>query len=147
MSVEGDARTIYNYLRGLLASENERPKTTYGQVERATGVPAGEHGGYMGKVLGHISWGCAQRQLPPLTSIVVRPGRDEIPGPGYFDELANLSRAGNPGGWHIDQGITRWGTGRRPPDLDKVTERWMYREMVEEHQEHVWAQREWPDSL
>jgi hypothetical protein len=119
---------------------------TYPKIEGDTGVPMGEYGAYIGQVLGMIQQGCARRGLPPLTSIVVSTV-DQIPGKGYFTELAGIQLNGNPAGWRIDAGVDRWLRGRTPRGFDKVTERYQYRDMVQEHQRSVWAHGVWPASL
>ena len=148
MSTEEEARKVYCYLTESVLGNGERPRCTYGEVEKETGVPMGEHGGHIGRVLGLVQRACARRGLPPLSSIVVRPGDDEIPGPGYFDDLANIAQEGNPAHWRIDPGIlSQWGSRVRSAGIDKDIERWRYKEMVAEHQSQVWGHPDWPPTI
>jgi hypothetical protein len=146
MSIQSDARTIYEYLTTQFLPNNPRGTITYTQLQQATGVEIGVEGGYMGQVLGAVSEGCASHRLPPLTAIVVGAGTS-MPGKGYFTELALLQQKGNPGGWRIDQGIDRWLPGRAPAGFDKDTARWGYQPMIDSHQESVWGNQAWPESL
>jgi hypothetical protein len=125
MSTQEEAVRVYQFLVGTVLKNGERPKTTYGEVSSATRVPMGEHGGHIGRVLGIVQRACAQRGLPPLSSIVVRPGVGEIPGPGYFDDLANIASEGNPANWEVHKDILeQWGSNARAARFDKDIVRW-----------------------
>ena len=146
MAIDDDVRAVYEYLTTQVLSGANQPTVTYGQIEQETGVPIGEYGGHIGRVLGEISRRCTDQRLPPLTSIVIN-ATDEIPGSGYFVEMAQMLRRGNPGGWRIDQGIERWDQKPAPRGFSKDLDRWNYRPMIAENQESVWAQPVWPRSL
>ena len=136
MSVAQEARTVYEYLTTRVLPASPQDVVTYPKIEGDTGVPMGEHGEHIGQVLGMIQQGCARGDLPPLASIVVPTG-DDIPGKGYFTELAKIQLNGNPAGWRIDDGVDRWLKGHAPRGFDKVAERYRYREMVQEHQRNL----------
>ncbi len=162
MSVAQEARTVYEYLttrvlpaspQALVTCQKIEEDTgvpmgeylvTYPGIEKDTGVPMGKYGEHIGQVLGVIQQGCASRGLPPLASIAVPTG-DDIPGKGYFTDLAEIQRNGNPAGWRIDDGVDRW--LHAPRGFDRKAERYGYREMVQEHQRSVWAHGVWPASL
>ena len=146
MALDDDVRVVYKYLTTQVLPGASRPTVTYGQIEQDTRVPIGEHGGYIGQVLGEISRRCAEQGLPPLPSVVIN-ATDEIPGSGYFVEMARMLRRGNPSGWRIDPGIERWDQRPSPRGFDKDLDRWDYRPMIAENQESVWAQSVWPRSL
>jgi hypothetical protein len=146
MSLQSDAQKVYEYLTTQVLSSSPRKPVPYGQVEKDTDVPIGEHGAYIGQVLGVVSRSCMRRGLPPLTSIVVR-GDDQMPGSGYFVELATADQDGNPAGWRIDPGIDRWIRKPTPAGFDKDTDRWAYQQMIAEHQQSVWHHAGWPTSL
>jgi hypothetical protein len=145
MSIEDDARTVYEYLVTHVLGER-RATVTYKQIHEDCGVAYGEYGGHIGQVLGVISRSCAEKHFPPLTSIVVNTG-DDIPGPGYFIELARIQKRGNPAGWRIDGGIDRWDQRPVPRGFDKVANRYEYREMIAEHQLNVFDFIRWPPEL
>jgi len=146
MAIDDDVRAVYEYLTTQVLPDANRPTVTYGQIEQETGVPIGEYGGHIGRVLGEISRRCSDQRLPPFTSIVIN-ATDGIPGSGYFVEMAQMLRRGNPGGWRIDQGIERWDQKPAPRGFSKDLDRWNYRPMIAENQESVWAQPVWPRSL
>ncbi len=146
MAFDHDVRAVYEYLTTQVLPGANRPTVTYGRIEQDTRVPIGEHGGYIGQVLGEISRRCSEGGLPPITSIVIN-GTDGIPGSGYFVEMAQMLRRGNPCGWRIDQGIERWDQKPAPRGFSKDLDRWNYKPMIAENQESVWAQPVWPRSL
>ncbi|HKI16805.1 MAG TPA: hypothetical protein VKA15_02955 [Isosphaeraceae bacterium] len=146
MAIHNDVRAVYEYLTSQVLPGADRPTVTYGQIERETGVPIGEYGGYIGQVLGEISRRCSDRRLAPLTSIFIN-ATDGIPGSGYFVEMAQMLQRGNPARWRIDLGIERWDQRPTPRGFDKDLERWNYRQMIEENQRAVWAQTDWPQSI
>jgi hypothetical protein len=146
MAFDDDVRSVYEYLTTRVLPGANRPTVTYGSIERDTDVLMGEFGGYIGKVLGEISRRCSAHGLPPLTSIVIN-ANDGIPGSGYFVEMAQMIRRGNPCGWRIDPGVERWDQKPAPKGFDKDLDRWNYRPMIAENQESVWAQGTWPRLL
>ncbi len=146
MAFDDDVRAVYEYLTTQVLPAGKSPTVTYGQIEKATGVLMGEYGGHIGQVLGEISRRCANQGLPPLTSIVIS-STDKIPGSGYFIEMAQMLKRGNPADWRIDPGIERWDQRPTPRGFNKNTDRWNYRPMIDEHQQSVWAQADWPASL
>jgi hypothetical protein len=141
-----DVQAVYKFLTTQILPMANKATVTYGRIERDTGVPIGEYGGYIGEVLGEIADRCADRGLPPLTSIVVN-AADGIPGSGFFVEMAEVQQRGNPAGWRIDPGVERWIQRPAPPGFDKASERWNYRAMITEQQESVWGHATWPPSL
>ncbi len=141
-----EAKTVYKYLTTRVLPASPQALVTYPKIEEDTGVPMGKYGEHIGQVLGVIQQDCASRGLPPLASIAVPTG-DKIPGKGYFTDLAEIQRNGNPAGWRIDDGVDRWLKGHTPRGFDKVAERHGYSEMVQEHQRSVWAHGVWPASL
>jgi hypothetical protein len=146
MAFDDDVRAVYEYLTAKVLPGAVQATVTYGAIEAATGVPRGEYGGYIGQILGEISRRCAEKNLPPLTSIVINK-QDGIPGSGYFVEMAQMIERGNPAGWRIDPGIDRWDKRPVPPGFDKDMDRWNYRPMIEENQRSVWSQSSWPSAL
>jgi hypothetical protein len=146
VAFDDDVRAVYEYLTNADLPGSDRPTVTYGQIESATGVPIGANGGHIGRVLGEISRRCSEHGLPPLTSIVVS-ATDQIPGTGYFVEMAQMIARGNPAGWRIDPGIERWDQRPAPSGFDKDIDRWNYRAMIQEHQQSVWSHTGWPRLL
>jgi hypothetical protein len=146
MAFDDDVRTVYEYLITEVLPSGDRPKVAYRQIEQATHVPIGEYGGHIGEILGEIQRRCAERKLPPLSSIVVN-ATDQIPGPGYFVALTQVLEMGNAAGWRIDPGVERWDQRPAPPGFDKRAERWNYRAMIDENQQAVWARTDWPESI
>jgi hypothetical protein len=146
MAFVDDVKVIYEHLTTQALPGAAQATVTYGIIQQHTGVPMGEYGGYIGRVLGEISRLCAGRGLPPLTSIVINDA-EQIPGSGYFVELAQMLAQGNLGGWRIDPGIERWGLKPPPKGFDKDLERWNYRPMIAENQQSVWSHSSWPGSL
>ena len=71
MAIDDDVRAVYEYLTTQVLPGANQPTVTYGQIEQETGVPIGEYGGHIGRVLGEISRRCTDQRLPPLTSIVI----------------------------------------------------------------------------
>jgi hypothetical protein len=149
MPLSGAATAIYDYLRTQILPTKR--VTTYGAVSEATGVPIGQAGGVIGKVLGEIATACDARGLPPITAIVVRldeifdaSGRHGMPGPGYFvQEATSPNNAQRPG--HAN--FVAWGQSPAPAGFDKESNRWELQATVEAHQDSVWRRRQWPDSL
>jgi len=90
MAIDDDVRAVYEYLTTQVLPGANQPTVTYGQIEQETGVPIGEYGGHIGRVLGEISRRCSDQRLPPLTSIV-------LPRQGSFASLHILTRRASEG--------------------------------------------------
>lgn len=141
MSLSPSAQTVYKHL--ITQVLPTRKVTTYGDIEKATGVPIGKGGGNIGKVLGEIARACHERELPPLSSIVVLAssqydltGRHGMPGTGYFTMQAEF-----------DDAFADWAAKPAPVGFDKDADRWKLQKTVEAHQDAVWKKAVWPSSL
>jgi hypothetical protein len=124
--------------------------TTYGEVEGATKVPIGPEGEWIGRVLGEIFRACDDAAVPPLCALVVRKherwngNKHGMPGPGYF-EAEGLSP--NNAGRRRDTGWDWWASDVPPSSFDRDVSRWQLRDMIQEHQDSVWAYQSGPPDL
>lgn len=141
MSLSPSARTVYQHLVTKVIPT--RRVTTYGDIEKATGVPIGEAGGNIGRVLGEIARACHERGLPSLSSIVVlassqydTTGRHGMPGVGYFTMQAEF-----------DDTFANWAVKPALVGFDKDADRWKLQATIEAHQDAVWKKVVWPASL
>ncbi len=146
MPLSHNAQLIYNYLVDTVLPPEQ--VVTYGEVNRATGVPLGDGGGAVRIALYEIFQGCDRHHLPPLTSIVVQEEtlydltrRHGMPGGGY---LVAEAQSPNRAERRRDDGWEDWALNPRPPD----TENWRMIAMIEAHQDSVWDFAGlWPNTL
>ncbi len=146
MSVHDEAIRVYRYLVETVLPSSTTPTTTYGAIEQNTGVPIGPEGGHIGTVLGEVSRSCNSILLPPLT-VIVLPKGDVLPSSGYFVELAQFLRDGNPGGWPIDPGVARWIARPKPRGFDKSDNRYEHQGMIAAHKKSVWDYHDLPPTI
>lgn len=149
MPISAEATILYQYLRSHVIPG--RKVVTYGEVEKATGIPIGVEGGYMGKRLGEIATACDERGLPPISAIVVRANepydptrRHGMPGPGYFVQEATSPNHAQRDGHDL---FVRWGLSPAPAGFDKDADRWSLKFTIEAHQDSVWRRKQWPVAL
>lgn len=140
-SLSPGAQAVYRFLVTSIVPTKQ--VTTYSEVSDATGVPVGEEGGVIGKVLGEVARACETHNLPPLTAIVVRADekydpskRHGMPGVGYFVQQSEN-----------DAAFAEWGQKPTPAGFNKDAERWKLQKTVEVHQDAVWKCASWPEKL
>ena len=144
MSLHDDAGTVYRHLVDAVVRRGK--VTTRGAVSAATGVPMGPEGRHMTRVLDHLFRLSDERQIPPITAVVVERESEYdynehgVVGAGY---LAAEARSPNRAGRYRPESFTaRVAAGPLTFDADEVMTR--FREMIERHQESVWACARWP---
>ena len=101
MAIDDDVRAVYEYLTTQVLPGANQPRSLTDKSSKRLSADRGIRRSY-GRVLSEISRRCSEERLPPLASIAIN-ATDEIPGSGYFVEMAQMLRRGNPGGWRMDQ--------------------------------------------
>jgi hypothetical protein len=147
MSNRDDAARVYRHLVDVVLPTGQ--VTTYGDVSDATGIRLGPQGAPLTGVLYELFRICDEREVPPITAIVVQKdsaydrGRHGIVGGGYLTAEAgtpNLARRFRPP--EFEQRITN-GKLR----LDPLVGAAQFQSMVERHQDSVWDFRAWPAEI
>ncbi|MDB5322124.1 MAG: hypothetical protein JWN40_3755 [Phycisphaerales bacterium] len=144
MSLHDDAVTVYKHLVKDVVPR--RKVTTYGEVSAATGVPMGLKGHHMTQVLYHLFLLSDDREIPPITAVVVKreteydKGEHGVVGSGYLTaEAQSPNRAAR----HRPESFTtKVAAGKKKFDADAVVTE--FRDMIERHQDSVWAYAHWP---
>ena len=146
MSLNDDAITVYKHLVTVV----RRGKvTTTGAVSVATGVPMGLRGCHMAEVLAHLFLLSDERQIPPITAVVVKRQSEYdynehgSVGSAYLSaEAQSPNRAAR---YRSDSFAATVAAGRKKFDGYAVVRE--FREMIERHQDSVWAHAHWPAEI
>jgi len=147
MSLHDDAVIVYEHLVRTIVRQGK--VTTCGAVSAATGVPMGLHGRHMAGVLAHLFLLTDRREIPPITAVVVRGGSEYdynehgLVTPAYLTaEALSPNRAAR---YRCDSFTATLAAGRSKFDAFAVVRE--FREMIERHQDSVWAHAHWPAEI
>jgi hypothetical protein len=141
MLPESNAFKVYDHLVKNIVPTKQ--VTTYGAVEKATGVPLGTGGGPQAIALTEILAICAARGLPPLSSLVVAQStlKEMRPGRGYH--VAAALNAGR-GKWPTDNRLLTLIDNPESRKEDLAA----FDDLIHKHQQMVWSfPGPWPNNF
>ena len=147
MTLHDDAVAVYRHL--VKAVVRHGKVTTCGAISAATGVPMGVRGGHMAEVLAHLFLLADRGGLPPITAVIVRGGSEyDYNEHGLVTSAYLTAEAQSPNRaarYRCHSFTATLAAGRRKFDAYSVVRE--FREMIERHQDSVWAHAHWPAEL